>query len=70
MENDLSLLGYDMTVDEFTGWKVDQGLASYDTHESILDEDIQQLNEFTEKVSLRKILYDSPELINRLIQDE
>lgn len=27
-------------------------------------------DEVTEKVSLRKLLYDSPDLINRLIQDE
>lgn len=38
MENDLSLLGYDMTVDEFINWKIEQGLFSFDAHESILDE--------------------------------
>ena len=40
MEEDLNTFGYNMTVDEFRGWKIDQGLISYDIHESILDEEL------------------------------
>lgn len=39
MEDDLNILGYNMTVDESTAWKVDQGLISYDMHESISEEE-------------------------------
>lgn len=41
MEDDLNTLGYNMTVDEFTAWKVDQGLMNYDMHESILTDEIE-----------------------------
>lgn len=43
MEDDLNTFGYNMTVDEFTGWKVDQGLVRYDSHESILAEEIEEV---------------------------
>lgn len=43
MEDDLNTLGYNMTVDEFTAWKVDQGLISYDMHESISEEELEPI---------------------------
>lgn len=41
MGDDLNTFGYNMTVDEFTDWKVDQGLINYDILDFVPDEEIK-----------------------------
>lgn len=41
MGDDLNTFGYNMTVDEFIGWKVDQGLINYDILDFVPDEEIK-----------------------------
>lgn len=57
MEDDLNTFGYNMTVDEFTGWKVDQGLISYNSHESILNEEIEDRFNTAEDIFLNGKFY-------------